>query len=66
MTEVYHTVSNSDERIIVGLEASDTDRNGENWSDSGYILKADQCNYWWIESKEFPYRIPYNGGIGKM
>lgn len=45
MTEGYHTVSNSDERIIVGFEVSDTDRNGENWSDSGYILKADQCNY---------------------
>lgn len=45
MTEGYHTVSNSDERIIVGFEVSDTDRNGENWLDSGYILKADQCNY---------------------
>ena len=34
-----------DDRIVVGFEVSDTDRNGEDWLDSGYILKADQCNY---------------------
>lgn len=41
----YDSPGLPDETIIVGFEVSDTDRNSEDWLDSGYILKADQCNY---------------------